>query len=242
MQPQSSQIAITSVIVFFTSQPTMKDIIGIDKKREETIIQKIQAVPTVDEIESSLLKEHIIVHGDFIVTETKYRLNSLAHTYALTYELIAEFQRQHINVSLCFGSHLGALRHHGVIPFNEKDVDLAVFSTDPDKVKRVIQTALDTPQPHLNLTILEGDYGYQISKSEKFLTYIDVFMYRNIESKNVTCVGRPRPDLNCKEFYRKVHKSRAYLDPLSTHMMSGFHFEQNCLVRSEYQYQLPIFQ
>ncbi len=198
-------IALTAVIIFFTSdvKHTLKDVtvVGIHGKEP---IQKMQAVPTVAEIESTLLKEHMKVHGDSIVEETKNRLNSLAHTYALTYKLIEEFQNQHIHVTLTFGSHLGALRHHGVIPFEEKDVDLAVFSTDAVKVKRAMQTALDT-QPHLNLTITESDFGFQIYKTKDFLTYIDVWMFKNNESKNVTCVGHQLPDKSCTKFYKHFY-------------------------------------
>eukprot|EP00573_Skeletonema_grethae_P011067 CAMPEP_0201698860 /NCGR_PEP_ID=MMETSP0578-20130828/21218_1 /ASSEMBLY_ACC=CAM_ASM_000663 /TAXON_ID=267565 /ORGANISM="Skeletonema grethea, Strain CCMP 1804" /LENGTH=344 /DNA_ID=CAMNT_0048185495 /DNA_START=202 /DNA_END=1236 /DNA_ORIENTATION=- len=205
--PQSNSrllgmIALTAVIVFFTSdvEHTIK---VVENDRKEPI-QKMQAVPSVAEIESTLLREHMIIHGDFIVEETKNRLTSLAHAYALTYKLIQELQNQHISVTLTFGSHLGALRHHGVIPFDEKDIDLAVFSTDAVKIKRAMQTALDT-QPHLKLTINEADFGYQIFKTKTFLTYIDVWMFKNIESKELTCVGHQLPDKSCERWYKNFH-------------------------------------
>ena len=57
----------------------------------------------------------------------------------LVYALISSFTRHDISIFVGFGSHLGARRHHGIIPFGEKDVDLQIFSTDEGLVKSIIR-------------------------------------------------------------------------------------------------------
>ena len=209
-------IALTTVIVivFFAfnvditswapTKHTMKDVEDIDRKEP---IQMLQAVPTVAKIESTLQREHLKVHGDFVVEEANLRLKSLAHTYALTYKLIQELQKQQINVTLTFGSHIGALRHHGVIPFEEKDVDIAVFSNDTVKIKKAIRTTLDT-QPHLNLTFGESDFGFQIPPTKELHTYIDLWMFKDFESEKVMCVGHQLPQKSCARWYKWFHAKK----------------------------------
>ena len=195
-------VSFTAVIFFFTYYisiwaPSTKH------TRQDTETKgdpMMQAVPTVAEIESTLQKEHMRVYGA-LKEDAKFRIHSLAQTYALTYKLIGELQNQQINVTLTYGSHLGAMRHHGVIPFEEKDVDLAVFSTDTSKIERAIRTTLDT-QPHLNLTFKESDFGFQIPATKELLTYIDVWMFKNDASGNTTtCVGHQLPKKSCKTWY-----------------------------------------
>mmetsp|Transcript_906 Transcript_906/g.1478 ORF Transcript_906/g.1478 Transcript_906/m.1478 type:complete len:426 (+) Transcript_906:74-1351(+) len=202
-------IFLTGVIILFTSNvdistwvPTNR--LRKDAERKEEPIQMLQNVSTVAEIESILQKEHMRVRGDYITEDAKVGLHSLAQTYALTYKLIRELQNQQINVTLTFGSHLGALRHHGVIPFEEKDVDLAVFSTDTSKIKRAIRTTLDTQQ-HLKLTFSETDFGFQIPSTKEFQTYIDVWMFKNDASNQTTCVGHQLPQKSCKTWYKNFH-------------------------------------
>ena len=51
-------------------------------------------------------------------------IDDYATMYELVYALIASFTRHNISIFVGFGSHLGARRHHGIIPFGEKDVDI----------------------------------------------------------------------------------------------------------------------
>lgn len=185
-------VIFTAVIVFFTYY------ISIWGRKGDPMMQ---TVSTVAEIESTLQREHMRVYGAS-KEDAKIRIHSLAQTYALTYKLIRELQNQQINVTLTYGSHLGAMRHHGVIPFEEKDVDLAVFSTNTSKIERAIRTTLDT-QPHLNLTFHESDFGFQIPPTKELTTYIDVWMFKNDASGNTTtCVGHQLPKKSCKTWYQ----------------------------------------
>lgn len=208
-------VAFTAIIVFFTSDvdiPTWlpTKLTHEDIGKEKKSFQKLQVVPTVAGIESTLESEHRRIHNDSILEDTgvKLRLHSLAETYALTYKLIHEFQKRSINVTLTFGSHLGALRHHGVIPFEEKDVDLAVFSTDETKIKSAIRATLDN-QTHLNLTFHESDFGFQIPPTKDLLIYIDVWMFNNdAANQRTTCVGHQLPKKSCATWYRHFHAKR----------------------------------
>mmetsp|Transcript_18289 Transcript_18289/g.27542 ORF Transcript_18289/g.27542 Transcript_18289/m.27542 type:complete len:366 (+) Transcript_18289:241-1338(+) len=201
-------VFFTTVVVFFTSDVDITTWVPMkhtnkDIKRKEYPIQMLQDVPTVAEIESTLQREHRRIYGDNIEDVARVQIHSLAHTYALTYKLIHELQKQQIHVTLTFGSHLGALRHHGVIPFEEKDVDLAVFSTNTSKIKRAIRATLST-QPHLNLTFSEAYFGFQIPATKELQTYIDVWMFKNVASQT-RCVGHQLPDKSCKRWYRDFH-------------------------------------
>jgi hypothetical protein len=209
-------VAVTAIIIFFSSEVYIATFLFLppkltnkDIEMEKEQFQKLQAVPTVAEIESTLESEHKRIHGDSIIedSDAKMRLHTLAETYALTYKLIHELQKQNISVSLTFGSHLGALRHHGVIPFEEKDVDLAVFSTDKSKIESAIRVTLDT-HSHLNLTFHESDFGFQIPPTNDLLTYIDIWMFKNNASNKTACVGHQQPKKSCATWYRNFHAKR----------------------------------
>ena len=58
--------------------------------------------------------------------------------YALTGEIADALDGAGIAHSLYSGSLLGAWRHGGVIPFADKDVDLAVFETNTTKLERIL--------------------------------------------------------------------------------------------------------
>ena len=55
-------------------------------------------------------------------------IDDYATMYELVYALISSFTRHNISIFVGFGSHLGARRHHGIIPFGEKDVVIQIFS------------------------------------------------------------------------------------------------------------------
>ena len=100
------------------------------------------------------------------------------------------------------------MRHRGVIPFEEKDVDLAVFSTDVKKIKRAIHTSIGT-KPHLNLTFVETDFGFQIPATKELHTYIDVWMFKvSASQKYATCVGHQLRTKSCLKWYRHFHDEK----------------------------------
>lgn len=122
-----------------------------------------------------------------------------AETYAVTYAVIAELQRRGMHVCLHAGSHLGALRHHGIIPFEEKDVDLALFSTDHAQIEQALEAA--TAQFGLTVSDSGGKFGYQIGLLPgpsgggrgSVSHYIDIWLFREARawdwSPQVECVG-----------------------------------------------------
>ena len=193
-------VSFTAVIVFFTSDVDITTWVPTKLNTKNDPTHTLQVVPTVAEIESILEREQRLRDNN-IIDDT---LHSLALTYALTYNLIRELQKQNISVALTFGSHLGALRHHGVIPFEEKDVDVAVFSTDESKIKSAIRATLGT-QPHLNLTFVEKDFGFQVPPSKDLQTYIDLWIFKNDASNQTTCVGHQQPKKSCKTWYSWFH-------------------------------------
>ena len=139
-------------------------------------------------------------------------LHRLANTYALTYAFIHEFQRRDIPIILYAGSHLGANRHHGIIPFDEKDVDFAVFSMDPDLTMSAMKDALKSQNIHAPIT--KAGFGYQIAipkdgtggaKEAGLSHYFDFWLFESsfvavvdqhptgtITSTSTSTTGRPR--------------------------------------------------
>ena len=152
-----------------------------------------------------------ILEAGGIAPYTNYQL--LANTYALTYAFIREFERRNIPIFLTYGSLIGAARHHGIIPFSEKDVDFAVFSTDSDSVGAAIQAAL-TSQGVGTSTFEESNFGYQyearrhgnplISNETNISHYFDFWFFDSYTNgageKQAECVGRHKT--GCSEWYQ----------------------------------------
>jgi len=175
----------------------------------ETIISILQA-------EQQNLTTHSFNNNSTEITK-------LAKSYELVYALIAKFHTHNITILLTFGSHIGARRHHGIIPFGEKDVDFSIFSLDGPKVKSIIQSVLSTqPNTWSNLNITEAEFGYQIGsqsmiQEHDFSHYIDFWLiddnYNN--EHKVKCIGHklstPRPTggrlakTGCEYWYIQYH-------------------------------------
>jgi hypothetical protein len=161
-------------------------------------IRKAQPLPTSVEVETTL---EIELRRVAVQIDTQ-KLHSLAQTYALTYSLVHELHQRNVSVTLTFGSHLGALRHHGVIPFEEKDVDLAAFTTNASLIESAIKATLDV-QPHLNITFHESDFGFQIVGGV-LQTYIDIWMF-DVSGTEITCVGHQQVNKSCRTWYKMFH-------------------------------------
>ncbi len=164
-------------------------------------------IPSIDEIQKILMEEHELLflhdHNNAGATSTLAIQNktkeeehflALARTYHLTYIFVQAFQSQNIPIFLAFGSHLGARRHHGIIPFNEKDVDLAIFSLDETKVKSTIQGAL--AQHGIDLEVngpkeAPDNFGFDIKESSYSYSshYFDFWLFHQDGANQIQCVG-----------------------------------------------------
>lgn len=86
---------------------------------------------------------------------TRDYVRTLANTYALAYSVVHELQVvRGVPLALYAGSHLGANRHHGIIPFQEKDVDFAVFSTDTKLIQEGLDAAVRMHSDRFNATVV----------------------------------------------------------------------------------------
>ena len=162
-----------------------------------------QPTPTVEEVEASLAAEDRDA-GD--------KRHQHAKTYAVTYAIVTEFQNRGLRICLHAGSHLGALRHHGVIPFEEKDVDLALFSTDHAEIEDALAEAL---QPFsVSISKSNGQFGYQVdvaaveAGTSSLSHYIDIWLFEIRESRGeALCVGWNAGAVSngCQKWFRHFH-------------------------------------
>ncbi|GFH57539.1 hypothetical protein CTEN210_14015 [Chaetoceros tenuissimus] len=157
--------------------------------------------PSYDTIKSILTAELKNVPKDVD------NIERLAKFYELVYAFIAAFKRENINLFVILGSHLGARRHHGIIPFSEKDVDFAIFSSDEEKISNTIQEVLQSKSSWSTLKVTDVNFGFQIGHESmtlehNFTHYIDFWMYDDMYAgSKVTCVGRNTINKGCKEWY-----------------------------------------
>jgi hypothetical protein len=105
--------------------------------------------------------------------------------YGYTYAIIAALEARGITTALEAGSHLGAKRHHGVQPFGDKDIDLAVFSTDYSKIHDALR------EVGLGWEENPEGFGYHLGRAQGLKgtqLYIDLWLYERTE-EGVRCVG-----------------------------------------------------
>ena len=175
--------------------------------------------------DSSQKQKEVILRLIETAQSSKATIDDYATIYELVYTLIASFTRHDIPILVGFGSHLGARRHHGIIPFGEKDVDLQVFSTDETLVKSIISDTIilssnNTTEWNKAVTIVEKDFGYSIELFDTCVFYIDFWLFdhtidrsNNGGDREIQCVGRRQqnlpPDVHpkggCYEWYNIFH-------------------------------------
>lgn len=139
-------------------------------------------VPSIAEIQKILNDERSVIH------DSEHTFGDLAIIYQLTYIFVNAFESMDIPVFLVFGSHMGARRHHGIIPFDEKDVDFAIFSLDGDQVRSILEDALH--RHGYNFTVAAAypqRFGFQIM-AKKISHYFDFWMFADQDGK-VQCTG-----------------------------------------------------
>lgn len=141
-------------------------------------------------------------------------LSKFARVYELSYALIAAFQRNDIPIFLGYGSHMGARRHHSIIPFGEKDVDFQVFCTDANRVKSIIRETLDSKTSWSTVKLLNSDFGFQLGLGISH--YIDVWLFDDKQRdsfyrKVVKCLGWHGENASGCETWYKIHFRRLRL-------------------------------
>lgn len=122
-------------------------------------------------------------------------IKDMAKFYELTYAFVAAFQRGGVPILAGMGSHLGARRHHAIIPFGEKDVDFEVFSLNETKVFSIINETLQSKTAWSNIIPRESDFGYQLGhttmKENGFPHYIDFWLFDDkFDGDKIKCTGR----------------------------------------------------
>ena len=115
--------------------------------------------------------------------------------YAQLYRVVTALEAHGIVTSLEHGSMLGAKRHHGVQPFGDRDIDVAVFSTNMTTVDAALRRIGQRWE------INEAGFGYHLPAEGGSKTYIDLWFYeRTVEG--VRCVGI---DNRCGEWHSRYH-------------------------------------
>jgi len=169
-------------------------------------------LPNAETIKRILMDEQKHINDTFKRGEDV--IEKLALTYELTYAFISEFQKHNISIFLGYGTHMGARRHHGIIPlggkYGDKDIDFQVFSLDGDKVKSIINNTLQMKTNWSKLEIKEAGpkkFGFQIStqiENHVFSQYFDFWLFDgNFKGNKVRCIGLQSK--GCSDWYLYFH-------------------------------------
>lgn len=180
------------------------------------------AYPSRDAIRSILLQEERAKPGsEALDAEAEDAIDKSAMLYELAYAFVAGFQGNGVPIFLGFGSHIGARRHHAIIPFGEKDIDFHVYSADEGKVLSIIKETLRSKASWAGINVTDTLFGYQLlsmttDAEGNFTHYIDFWMFGeddgdddgwgggNGESR-IKCVGRKKVCVDQRESW--MHSS-----------------------------------
>ena len=161
--------------------------------------------PSADSIYKILKDE--LQHVDESLKATEVKLRDFSNIYEMVYAFVAMFHRHHVPIVIGFGSHLGARRHHGIIPFGEKDIDFQVFG-NAGQVLKIIEETLRTKQDWSSLKPIRSDFGYQLTtdelKSLGFSHYFYFWLFDDRYKGNLTiCAGHS--GTGCAKWYKHFH-------------------------------------
>eukprot|EP00581_Thalassiosira_minuscula_P018292 CAMPEP_0183719798 /NCGR_PEP_ID=MMETSP0737-20130205/12593_1 /TAXON_ID=385413 /ORGANISM="Thalassiosira miniscula, Strain CCMP1093" /LENGTH=460 /DNA_ID=CAMNT_0025949551 /DNA_START=213 /DNA_END=1595 /DNA_ORIENTATION=- len=213
--------------------PDIQSVVNVKEQRTKNDMASIDRIdndyPSADVIKSILSEQHQIVpynnglytHEWLSFDNGMHTLDDMVVVYEILYAFIAAFQREGIPIFLGFGSHIGARRHHGIIPFSEKDIDLQVFSTDEMRVLSIVRGVLQTRESWSTIIVEldEFGFGYRLNaesmKQHGLKYYIEFWLFGNVGNdrgqfypNKVWCVGRePRSKRN----RGKTGCSRSYI-------------------------------
>lgn len=109
--------------------------------------------------------------------------------YTYLYQVIDALAAVGVTSLLSKGSFLGAARHGGIIPFAEKDLDVAVFSTNEILIESVLNgiRKLHWRTNHDGMKDKSVGFGYHLDPPGTKL-YIDLWLFERRDGK-VRCVG-----------------------------------------------------
>jgi hypothetical protein len=125
-------------------------------------------------------------------TAHRMRVKHDCPAYVMTYKLLNAFERQNIDAHLVYGTFLGAERHHGIIPFLEKDVDIAVFTDNEKLVESIIHQT--------STRYSRKSFGYHIPVPLLQQYYIDIWLNER-RNGEVRCIGRLN-GTGCDSWYK----------------------------------------
>lgn len=115
--------------------------------------------------------------------------------YDFLADLMERFAAHKVPASLSWGSLLGSRRHHAIIPWDDQDADLWVFSTNHTLITSVLREQ-QTRYPQSFWHNKSFGYHIQVSRAER--RYVDLWLYEEIATGSVQCTGHRG---SCAEWY-----------------------------------------
>lgn len=168
--------------------------------------------------------------------------SKMKKVWAVELDLLNEFirvcEKHNLNYYLGYGSLLGAIRHHGFIPWDD-DIDVLMFRKDFEKLCQIAPTAFKHPyffqtpisekgnnffrtHPQLRNSLTTGSIKEDIHKNINRGIFIDIFILDNIplekidehrmELNKIRGIGRfiTSPSLDCA-FSKKIKRLLKYV-------------------------------
>ena len=115
--------------------------------------------------------------------------------YDFLADLMERFAAHKVPASLSWGSLLGSRRHHSIIPWDQQDADLWVFSTN----HTLITSMLDEQHTRYPKSYWHNkSFGYHIQISRTQRRYVDLWLYEETAAGSVQCTGHRG---SCAEWY-----------------------------------------
>lgn len=104
-------------------------------------------------------------------TPTITRANEVLQLYQLMKDVHEVLISKNIQYWVMGGTLLGAIRHNGIIPWDD-DLDICI-----DKKQEADFISLKPIFKQLKCNVSQGTFGYKISQKDSYLPFIDVFLY-----------------------------------------------------------------
>lgn len=198
------------------SQTASPFIVGDTSDRVEAAVDPRERInedhPSEDAIRRVLREEQVVLARSNGVEADFTAVDEIAKFYELVYAFVAAFHRHDIVIFLGWGSHLGARRHHAVIPFGEHDVDFQIMSLDAERVFSIITETLQSKSSWADMGVTESYFGYQLGLHPRkdpydMRYYIDFWLFDDkFEGDHVRCTGHNKNATKngCQKWYDHV--------------------------------------